>query len=167
MPDRLQGRLSRRLPGVRFEVVPPPVPELLPRMDVAAFVGFAASGPLDTPVAVEDVAHFEAVFGADTPLAWDGGRGEVAYAHLAPAVRAFFRNGGVRCLVVRVAGEGAATTTFAVPGLYRYVPVSGAVVPANVQARSPGSWADDLQISSSLESRGVEVIGGSADWKAL
>ena len=42
-----------RLPGVRFEAPPPPLAEVLPRMDVAVFVGFAASGPLHRPVVVE------------------------------------------------------------------------------------------------------------------
>src|SRR3712207_7471121 len=42
-----------------------PLDEVLPRMDVAAFVGFAASGPLHLPVAVEDASQFAALFGAD------------------------------------------------------------------------------------------------------
>ena len=36
----------RRLPGFRFETQAPPLPEVLPRMDIAVFVGFAAAGPL-------------------------------------------------------------------------------------------------------------------------
>ena len=68
--------------------------DALPRMDVAAFVGFAASGPLNLPVAVETIADFTSIFGMDLPLAWDAERGEQINAYLAPAVRAFFRNGG-------------------------------------------------------------------------
>ena len=37
---------ERRLPGIRFERQAPEGQIVLPRMDVAAFVGFAASGPL-------------------------------------------------------------------------------------------------------------------------
>src|SRR5260370_781011 len=37
---------AARLPGIQFEVVAPPASETLVRMDIAAFVGFAASGPL-------------------------------------------------------------------------------------------------------------------------
>ena len=88
---------ARRLPGIRFEAQPPPSPDVLPRMDVAGFVGFAASGPIGIPVPVEDAAQFAHVFGVDAPLAWDSDRGEQAYAFLGPAVRAFFRNGGRRC----------------------------------------------------------------------
>src|SRR5919199_4401105 len=94
---------TRRLPGFRFEADSPPLAEVLPRMDVACFVGFAASGPLHVPVAVESVAQFESVFGKDAPLAWDSARGEQAFAHLAPCVRSFFANGGRRCWSVRVA----------------------------------------------------------------
>ena len=93
----------RRLPGVHFERQAPPLQEVLPRMDIAGFVGFAASGPLDVPVPVEDPTQFARVFGADAPIAWDRRRGESARGLLGPAVRAFFRNGGRRCWVVRVA----------------------------------------------------------------
>lgn len=76
--------------------------DVLPRMDIAAFVGFAAIGPLHEPVAVEDTQQFAATFGDDVAMAWDAERGETAYGYLAPAVRTFFRNGGRRCWVVRV-----------------------------------------------------------------
>ena len=56
---------SRRLPGFRFEVQAPPPVDVLPRMDVAVFVGFAARGPLHRPVRVETTAQFEMIFGAD------------------------------------------------------------------------------------------------------
>ena len=67
----------------------------------ATIIGFAASGPLDIPVAIEDEAQFAAIFGPDLPLAWDPERGEMETACLAPAVRSFFRNGGLRAWVVR------------------------------------------------------------------
>src|SRR6266516_1069339 len=109
-------RASRRLPGFSFEYQPPPPTDVLPRMDVAAFVGFAESGPLHVPVAVEDATQFTNIFGNDVPLAWDQQRSEQVYAYLAPAVRAFFRNGGRRCWVVRVAGN-AQSNYFPIPGL--------------------------------------------------
>src|SRR5688500_11275535 len=101
------GRATKRLPGIRFEAQAPPLSETLPRMDIAVFVGFAASGPLHTPVAIESAAQFAAIFGDDAPLAWDERRGAMLQAHLAPTVRAFFRNGGRRCWVVRVARQRA------------------------------------------------------------
>jgi phage tail sheath protein FI len=96
---------ARPLPGIRFEAVAPPAGDVLPRMDIPAFVGFAASGPLDLPVAVEDVVQFERVFGVNLPLVRESDTGAPVEAYLAPAVRAFFRNGGRRCWIVRVAGE--------------------------------------------------------------
>jgi hypothetical protein len=109
------------LPGFRFETQAPPLPEVLPRMDIAVFVGFAASGPLQLPVAVESEAQFTAIFGDDVPLAWDFGRGEQLYAYLGPAVRAFFRNQGRRCWVIRVAKQ----TNGINRARYNYFPVPG------------------------------------------
>src|SRR3954470_10023100 len=94
---------AARLPGIQFEVVAPPVDEILVRMDIAAFVGFAASGPLHLPVMVEDIAHFQEIFGADLVLAEGSDANQPVYACLPSTVRAFFRNGGRRCWVIRVA----------------------------------------------------------------
>ena len=94
-----------RLPGFKFETQAPPLDEILPRMDIAAFVGFAASGPLQLPVAIESEAQFTAIFGEDVALAWDVVRGEQVSSYLGPAVRSFFRNGGRRCWVIRAARQ--------------------------------------------------------------
>ncbi|HEX5705806.1 MAG TPA: hypothetical protein VFX96_00810 [Pyrinomonadaceae bacterium] len=149
------GRTPRRLPGLRFDAQPPPLPEKLPRMDVAVFVGFAASGPINRPVVVEDAAQFEAIFGADAALAWDRERGEQVRAHLAPTVRAFFRNGGRRCWVVRVAGS-ARSNLFPVAGLTR-LRADGRLEPAYARARSKGSWSDSFQAGAVLTSRPLFV----------
>jgi hypothetical protein len=149
------ARTTRRLPGFRFEAQTPPLDEVLPRMDVAVFVGFAASGPLHLPVAVEDASQFAALFGTDAPLAWDARRGETLYARLGPAVRAFFRNGGRRCWVVRVAGR-TRPNFIQVPGLARVKP-DGRLAPALAPARSEGSWSDSLQAAAALLSRPLVV----------
>lgn len=145
----------RRLAGLRFEVEAPPTPAaVLPRMDVAGFVGFAASGPLHVPVAVEDVAQYESLFGGDIPLAWDREAGEPVFARLGPAVRAFFENGGRRAWIVRVAGTSATGRELQVPGLLADGPdLSRATLPA----RSEGSWADDLRVGTALGAVGVRV----------
>ena len=147
------ARSVRRLPGVQFESRPPPLPEVLPRMDVAVFVGFAASGPLHLPVAVDDLRSFADLFGDDASLAWDAERGEVRCANLGPSVRAFFRNGGGRCWVVRVArpalpeeergsdgtdaNDWARSNRFPVAGLARLS--GGVLAPAFLAARCEGS----------------------------
>jgi hypothetical protein len=144
--------VARRLPGFAFEVQPPPLDEVLPRLDIAAFVGFAASGPLHTPVVVEDPAHFAEVFGQDAPLAWDAARQAPLMAQLAPAVRAFFRNGGRRAWIVRVAGAGAVSNCFPIPGLAR-IDGRGNIEPGFARARSAGSWSDSLGVTAALASR--------------
>lgn len=140
----------RRLPGFAFEPQVPVYDDVLPRMDVAVFVGIAASGPLHLPVPIEDAEQFGVVFGVDAPLAWDADAGRVAQAQLAPAVRAFFANGGRRCWVIRVAGK-TVPNTFGVPGVAM---VSGAELETfrqlTLAARSAGSWSDAVAVASSL-----------------
>ena len=159
------ARGTRTLPGFRFETKAPPLAETLPRMDIAVFVGFAASGPLQTPVALESEAQFSALFGEDAPLAWDLERGEQIYAYLAPAVRSFFRNGGQRCWVIRVAKRSGKDANDLNRARYNYFPIPGLAraefrkdgttvrSPGFARARSEGSWSDSLSVSSALLSR--------------
>ena len=148
---------ARRLPGIRFETQAPRIDEVLPRMDIAGFVGFAASGPINVPVPVEDAAQFVSIFGADAPLAWDDEHGEQAYAFLGPAVRAFFRNGGVRCWVVRVANTSdAKANAFPLPGIAA-VGATGRLAPAQLRARSEGGWSDGLSTYASLDPTPVRL----------
>jgi hypothetical protein len=152
--------ISSRLPGVYFETVLPKPGGLLPRMDIAAFAGFAASGPLDLPVAVEDAVRFQEIFGNDAALAWDPARNRTIWAQLPSAVRAFFRNGGRRCWVVRIA-EGAQLNTFAIPGLLRAE--GGSAQQALATARSEGSWSDGLAVNATLTSTPVAFSGTVAN----
>ena len=169
---------ARRLPGIRVDVAPPPAAEALPRLDVAVFVGFAATGPLHLPVALESAAQFAAVFGGDAPLAWDGERGERLFAHLGPSVRGFFANGGRRCWVVRVARSAAlermragadaapplavaTANRFALPGVLA-IDAGSAITPALVEARCEGSWSDRLQVGVAAQQRGFAVDAWSA-----
>lgn len=77
--------------------LPPPIFGV-PDRD-AGFVGLAAQGPFDQPVAVQSAAEFEAEFG--------GFDGSLPNPYLAPSVRAFFANGGQRAWIVRVASDSA------------------------------------------------------------
>jgi hypothetical protein len=169
---------TRRRPGFAFEAVAPALPAALPRMDVALFAGIAERGPVNVPVAVEDLAQFEGRFGGPAPLVLDPARGEIAKAQLHGAVSLFFANGGRRCWVLRVAGESAEASRFAVPGVCALrVDDKGSfeVEDAVVHAASAGRWADGLQVASSLEvDRAVAVTvspqalelapGGAPDW---
>jgi hypothetical protein len=149
-----------RLPGIQFDVVSPAASETLVRMDIAAFVGFAARGPLHQPVAVEDIVQFQEIFGGDLVIAGDPRSNQPVYAYLPSAVRAFFRNGGRRCWIIRVAGEGAAYGMFPLPGLSTFDPDPFAPVPigqAMARARSQGSWSDGLVVGLALRSEPLEV----------
>lgn len=157
----------RRLPGVRFEAQPPPPRDTLPRMDIAVFVGFAASGPLDCPVPVEDPARLAAIFGDEAALFRDEGGGELVRGRLLPAARAFLRNGGRRCWVVRVADPlTARTNRHPLPGLMQArLGRDGAVVaigPAFAVARSEGSWSDGLWTGAALTTTAPVVLGRPA-----
>jgi hypothetical protein len=122
----------------------------LPRLDVAAFVGFAERGPLHVPVPVEDVSAYRAVFGGDLDLAQAGQvGGRAVKANLPRAVEQFFANGGRRCYVVRVAGRQAEAARLRLPGV---VALNGPASPrlAAVSASSPGAWGANLRMAARL-----------------
>ncbi|MEU9455127.1 hypothetical protein [Streptomyces sp. NPDC048277] len=144
-----------RLPGVDSAPGPPAADRPL-RLDVAAFVGFAQSGPLDLPVAVEDVNQYAAVFGGELVLATDAGR--PVHARLAGAVRAFFDNGGQRCHVVRVAGPNARPARWTVPGVRIWQP-DGTDSGAAVEAAWPGAWSNGLELGTQLLVRPLALQG--------
>ena len=150
--------VARRLPGFAFQVQPPPLDESLPRLDIAAFVGFTASGPLHTPVVVEDPGHFADVFGQDATLAWDAMRQAPLMAQLPPAVRAFFRNGGQRA-VDRPRGRGRRghePLPHPRPRPDRW----GRGRHAGLRpARSAGSWSDPLGVTAALASQSFAITG--------
>src|SRR5689334_12828377 len=66
---------------------------------VTAFLGTAASGPINKAVHVQGFAAFETAFG-----------GLVRDSEMGYAVQQFFANGGADAWVVRVAGDAVAAT---------------------------------------------------------
>jgi hypothetical protein len=153
---------SRHRPGIRFEVQQPAIPDVLPSMDIPLFVGFASSGPLHIPVRVESEQAFESIFGPDVRLAWDPERGDWLYGLLGATVRAFFKNGGRRCWVLRTTSEGATANRFLLPNVLTIGVEANdqgdgdaheadwPVSQASVQARSEGSWSDRLEVRTDL-----------------
>jgi hypothetical protein len=139
---------ATRLPGIYFETATPATGGALPRMDIAAFAGFTPSGPVDLPFTVEDIDRFHEIFGKDLALAWDRRHGVMETAQLPAAVRAFFRNGGRRCWVIRLA-NGGLYNTFVVPGLLAVDP-RGDLRAGLLRARSEGSWSDGLTVNATL-----------------
>ncbi len=153
------GNVSRQ-PGIYFDTVSPAPASNLPRMDIAGFVGFASNGPLHIPVLIEDMAHFRDVFGEDIALAWDAQLKRMQYSLLGSTLEVFFRNGGLRCWVVRVADDNkdnlnnaAQSARFEIPGLYQ----AGDLLAASIRARSAGGWAKNLQLSARLSVQSLAV----------
>jgi hypothetical protein len=146
---------TRRLPGLRFEAQSPPLADSMPRMDVAIFAGFASSGPINQPVVIEDSAQFAAIFGEDAPLAWNSERGLPTRSYLGPTVRDFFRQGGRRCWIIRLARD-AIYNYFPIPALLEQRP-NGDLFPAFARARSEGSWSDGLLVGASLQVHSIKV----------
>ncbi len=138
----------RTFPGIAFRAETPTAVSL-PRMDIAAFVGFAPRGPIHVPVAVESYPDFVNGFGGLYPLAWDAEQGLWQTACLAPAVKAFFAQGGRRCWVVRVASEAQSEVNqFPLAGLLQAG--GGPYGAVYAEASSAGSWSDRLQVRAEL-----------------
>lgn len=172
----------RRLPGFRFETGTLMREDVLPRMDVALFVGFSSKGPVNIPVALESIKQFEEIFGDDLPLVWDKEKGAMIYAYLAPSVRMFFRNGGRRCWIIRTARVEAEAETPDNFAAYNFFPltnlaeirfdaqkISEKIVPAFARSSSKGSWSDNLRISTAFLSTSFKFknLTGSGGKKIL
>ncbi|MGC3992800.1 MAG: phage tail sheath subtilisin-like domain-containing protein [Propionicimonas sp.] len=128
-------------PGVFL--APPRTPDGLGRvrLDIAGFVGVAPRGPVDEPVLVTRWSEFVQAFGGLDPA--PGGP-----VRLLPyAVATFFRQGGERAWVVRLAPHApdAAPTTRAT-ALFR-IGTPGDSGPAPVlRASSEGAWGNLLRL---------------------
>src|SRR5215204_3140880 len=72
---------------------------------IAAFVGLAPGGPVNTPMRISNWTQFAKLFG--DPTEPDNGP-FMEGAYLAHSVYGFFQNGGSLCWVVRVGDDGGA-----------------------------------------------------------
>ncbi|HSN77281.1 MAG TPA: IPT/TIG domain-containing protein [Anaerolineae bacterium] len=162
--DAAPGRAAtQRLPGLTFLPHQPVRGLPLPRLDVAAFIGFAQRGPLNTPVPLEDYSTYQAVFGGDLDLAWEAGE-QLVRAHLPRAVQQFFANGGRRCYVVRVAGRKAEAARHRLPGVVALNGRSGPRLAA-LSASSAGAWGAALRLAARQAVSALPCSGsGVATW---
>ncbi len=100
-------------PGVYVEEVPSttkPIEGV--GTSVAAFVGLAPGGPINTPMRLSNWSQFERIF-SDTSEPDNGPFMDNAY--LAHSVYGFFQNGGQLCWVVRVGKESSEKAQAALP----------------------------------------------------
>jgi len=92
-------------PGVYVEEVPSankPIEGV--STSVAAFVGLAPGGPVNTPMRISNWTQFAKIYG--DPNEPDNGP-FMEGAYLAHSVYGFFQNGGTTCWIVRVGDDGA------------------------------------------------------------
>ena len=134
------------------------------------FIGFAASGPVNTPVVVESAEQFNRIFGVNLPLVWNGETGAAVHAYLPPTVRAFFRNGGTRCWIIRTARIQPSRANPRNRVCSNFFPLSGLaainfnnrkienITPAFARARAMGSWSDGWQIGTAATARAVKFV---------
>jgi len=155
MSVALLGSLWRPgLPPGIYEEKPAVASRPRVRLDVAALIGLAERGPVNTPVRIDDARQFEAVFGRAVPG-----------LKLPLAVRLFFANGGRRCVVVRCVDHvNIRTTRLLLPGLKAVRGNSRKQV--RLAARNPGSWGNRLQLRCQLIQRPV-ALGVDPVTKAL
>jgi phage tail sheath protein FI len=111
-------------PGVYIEEIPSGVRSITGvATSIAAFVGQAARGPVNTPVTITSYADFERIFGG----LWINSR-------LGYAIQNFYQNGGSTSIIVRIVhAADAAQATIALPG-----------GPPTLLAASAGAWGNAL-----------------------
>lgn len=109
------------------------------RIDVVAFLGFAARGPVGTPVRITSWESFQAIFGAAS-----------ADSYLATAVFGFFVNGGATCYVCRIAVVDGPDAAVAAKGVLEDLYGRPTL---RVTARDPGTWGNQLRIRAAPASR--------------
>jgi phage tail sheath protein FI len=101
---------------------------------IAAFVGQAARGPVNTPVTLTSYADFERIFGG----LWIGSR-------LGYAVNDFYQNGGSTAIIVRIVHSDAKQAAIALPG-----------GPPTLLSANEGAWGNalhavvDYQVSAAV-----------------
>ncbi|WP_374243666.1 phage tail sheath family protein [Zoogloea sp.] len=146
MTVALLGSLWRPgLPPGIYEERPAVATRSRVRLDVAALIGLAERGPVNTPVVIDDARQFEAIFGRALPG-----------LQLPLAVRLFFANGGRRCVAVRCVDHvNVRTARLLLPGVKAVRGSSRRQ--ARLAARNPGSWGNRLQVRAQLIQRPVAL----------
>jgi hypothetical protein len=120
-------------PGVYIEEVPSGVRTISGvATSIAAFIGYTARGPVDTPVQIFSFADFEREFGGLDML-----------SPLSYSVSHFFLNGGGTAWIVRVA-PGAVKASV---GLLDKASGTGVALALTASAISEGVWGNNLRIA--------------------
>lgn len=128
-------------PGVYIEEVPSGVRTITGvATSIAAFVGRAWRGPVDTPTVVFSYADYGRVFGGlwrDSPMSY--------------AVQQFFANGGSQAVIVRVATRGGGGGTEATAAT---LDLGGGNL---LEAASPGTWGRNLVATVDYDTKDADL----------
>jgi phage tail sheath protein FI len=139
--------LTMRTPGVYIQEVPSGVRTITGvSTSTTAFVGRTRMGPVERPTQISSFAEYDAIFGG----LWD-------LSPLSFSVQQYFQNGGQTAVIVRVdnhTGAAATASRFAIP--------SGGPNPLLLDASSPGTWGDNLQITLDADSSGAGLFNITA-----
>ena len=137
-----------RPPGVYQEALERRhTPITLVKSGVVGFIGIAERGPTNEPVKITGIPQFYETFG-DLP---EGG-------YLAPAVEAFFKNGGKECRIVRVAHHtGRSFGAFAARSQLRLADRAGQPT-LLVSAHSEGQWGNQVLVSAGLQATRAQTF---------
>jgi phage tail sheath protein FI len=133
-------------PGVYVEEIPSGVRTISAvATSICGFVDFFGEGPMDTAVEITSMSAFDRVFGG---LHRDS---EASYA-----IDMFFKNGGSRAYVIRVASAEGANVPAAATVTVRSHPRQGvaAVDALRVVAANEGSWGNTLRARCSHNADG-------------
>jgi Bacteriophage tail sheath protein len=115
--------VSPTFPGVYIQEIPSGVRTITGvATSIAAFVGRAARGPVNTPTTITSFGDFERIFG-----------GLWVLSRLGYAVRDFYQNGGTTAIIVRLAHSDAAKAAIPLPG-----------GPPTLTAANEGAWGNAL-----------------------
>jgi len=129
-------------PGVYIQEVPSTVHAIVPvPTAVAAFVGRAIRGPINTAVRIHSYADFERAFG-----------GIWANSEMPFAVQQYFLNGGSDAYIVRAVTQAIVSAQASDPASIN-VPTS--LGPLFISAQNPGSWFENVTIGIDLNTRKV------------
>jgi len=116
-------------PGVYVEEVSGGVrPIAAASTSIAAFIGTAEKGDLNTPVKIFNFTEYQNLYG-----------GFLKTSFLSHAVFQFFNNGGAQCYIIRVAGEHAQTAGVALKDRG-----AAAQESLTVSAKSEGAWGNRI-----------------------
>jgi len=145
---------SLKSPGLYFEAVKASADIETLRTDIAGFIGSTKRGPVNRLTRVDGWRDFVNQFG-----------GEIENFDTAFCVRGYFENGGEIAYVVRTLGtpNTVASAQWQVgdldPGTALWqqsAPAAAGFVSSryNIEASSPGEWANDLRVSFDYQLRG-------------